>query len=155
MALKLVINAIGKVNEAGLIDLNKDYIKRIKWKIEINEFTNGKNPDVATNKRQEALKLLPANVSNAYIFALDEKGTERTSQQFAQHMINLRNNGISTIYFLLGGADGIDQSVKTSANEVISLSKLTLPHKLARLILIEQIYRAYTIDIQHPYHRGA
>ncbi len=146
MALKIIINAIGKISERELIALNNEYIKRIKFSISVNEFT-------ATTKLKESKALWPLNLKNNYTVAMDEKGKQMHSYEFASLISRLESEGIDKLYFLIGGADGHEADTLNKSNQVISLSKMTLPHKMARLILIEQIYRAYTINSGHPYHR--
>jgi 23S rRNA (pseudouridine1915-N3)-methyltransferase len=153
MTLKVVINAIGKITEREIISLNQEYIKRIKWEIAVNELQPARLGNESKNKEKEAESLWPSNTNNAYVIALDETGKQFTSEEFSQKLSQLESNGTGKIYFLIGGADGHTQTTRDKADLIISLGKMTLPHKLARLILIEQIYRAYSISSGHPYHR--
>ena len=146
MALKIIINAIGKVTERELVLLNSEYIKRTKWSITINELT-------AANKIKEAKALWPTDISGSYVIAMDEGGKQMDSYEFAGLIDKLESSGINKLYFLIGGADGHELETIKKANLTLSLSKMTLPHKMARLLLIEQIYRAFTINSGHPYHR--
>ncbi len=153
MALKIIINAIGKITERELITLTQEYIKRTKWNVIVNEFNQAQEGSASINKVKEAKSLWPSETSASYIVALDEKGEELTSSEFAHTIAKLEERGINKLYFLLGGADGHDAKTLKNADLTISLGKMTMPHKLARLILIEQIYRAFTINTRHPYHR--
>lgn len=146
MALKIIINAIGKVTEKEFIALNAEYIKRTKWGIAINEFT-------AATKAKEAKALWPIDTGGSYVIAMDEKGKQMDSYEFAHLLSKLESGGTSKLYFLIGGADGHEAETLEKANLTLSLGKMTLPHKMARLLLIEQIYRAFTINTGHPYHR--
>ena len=86
--------------------------------------------------------------------ALDETGRQFSSEELANHLSNLENDGISRISILIGGADGHTDSLRASVDELWSLSSMTFPHELARLLLLEQLYRAETIRAGHPYHRA-
>lgn len=147
MALKIIINAIGRITERELVTLNAEYIKRTKWSVAVNEFT-------AATKAKEAKALWPADTGGAYVIAMDEKGKQMDSQEFASLLSKLESMGTSKLYFLIGGADGHEPETLKKANLTLSLGKMTLPHKMARLLLIEQIYRAFTINSGHPYHKS-
>lgn len=99
----------------------------------------------------EAKRILEA-VGSDYIIACDERGFELTTLQLAEKMTTWQNLG-KNISFLIGGADGLDASLKQAANFQWSLSKLTLPHAFARVLLCEQLYRAHSVNQNHPYHR--
>lgn len=114
--------------------------------IEIKEL----KPEISLVK--EAEKILAAIPKGSVVIALDERGSDLRTQTIADHLTNWRENG-QDIAFLIGGADGLDPSLKTNANSTWKLSSLTLPHAFARLVLIEQLYRAWTILQGHPYHR--
>lgn len=117
------------------------YQKQLK-KFEIISIKN-------SNKIDEGQKLLAK--SSGIIIAMDEKGEVFTSIEFSKKMQDLQEFG--DISFLIGGADGLSLEVRNNAKLLISLSKMTMPHSLARLVLVEQIYRAKSILANHPYHR--
>jgi len=125
-----------------------DYIKRmpVDCAIDVKEI----KPDLTPAK--EAIKILAAIPKRSQIIALDERGKDQTTQQLSKQLASWRQDGLD-ITFLIGGADGLDPSLKESAHAMWRLSSLTLPHAMARLILIEQLYRAWTILQGHPYHR--
>ncbi len=104
-------------------------------------------------KEEEAKLLLAAVPDGATIVALDERGREWTSRQFSQWMGARRDDGVSSLVFLIGGPDGLHPRVRERAHRVWSLGAMTLPHELARLVLSEQIYRATTLLAGAPYHR--
>jgi 23S rRNA (pseudouridine1915-N3)-methyltransferase len=149
--MKIAINAIGKINnnspEANLID---NYLKRIPFNIKCNqiETKNFGSADKTKSFEGEALLKASSETKN-FIICLDEQGKSLTSIEFAT-LINSQNQPIS---FIIGGANGLSSEVKAKADFLLSLGKMTLPHVLARVILIEQIYRAYTIKLNHPYHK--
>ena len=106
--------------------------------------------DTAKSMQNEAEKILKSIPEKTYVVLLDETGTLLTSEQFATAYIAPQRD----ITFIIGGAYGVTNAVKQRANELLSLSKLVLPHQLVRLVLAEQIYRSYTIDSGHPYHHA-
>ena len=125
-----------------------DYIKRMPkdFPIEIKEL----KPDLSPAK--EGLKIVEALPKQSHIIALDERGKDISTMQLAQSMKEWRQAG-KDIVFLIGGADGLAPEVKQKAASMMRLSSMTLPHAMARLLLVEQLYRAYTILQGHPYHR--
>ncbi|MFP6581164.1 MAG: 23S rRNA (pseudouridine(1915)-N(3))-methyltransferase RlmH [Candidatus Hydrogenedentota bacterium] len=104
-------------------------------------------------KKQEAEKLLAAIPTSAAIVALDERGKALSSRDFAKKIDNWGVEGLSTVVFIIGGADGLDESVRKKAHLILGFGTLTWPHKLVRVMLTEQIYRAWSISTGHPYHR--
>lgn len=147
----LAVGSLGRGPEQELID---DYIKRLPWSCEITEFEfkkPGKTADL--RKNQEAEKLLGAIPSNAAVIALDERGKSLDSRALAGRLESWANEGRGTVVFIIGGADGLDESVRQRADLVLSFGTLTWPHKLVRVMLAEQIYRACSIQAGHPYHR--
>ena len=119
--------------------------------IEIQSFK--KNRDASKFLMEEKQKILDRVDPVNQLVVLDEKGKSLTSAGFAQRLDNWRVLG-KTVDFVIGGADGLHESLKSDADELISLSKLTLPHQMARLFLIEALYRASAILANHPYHRS-
>ena len=101
----------------------------------------------------EAAKIRTAIPKNARIIALDEHGKDLTTVQMATHMKNWLQDG-RDIVFIIGGADGLDATLKKQADMLVRLSSLTLPHGMVRILLTEQLYRASTILQNHPYHRS-
>jgi 23S rRNA (pseudouridine1915-N3)-methyltransferase len=126
----------------------QEYQKRMPsdCTIEIKEL----KPDISPAK--EAGKIIAAIPKGAVVIALDEHGIDLRTQAIADHLTNWRTNG-EDVAFLIGGANGLDPSLKANRNHIWKLSSLTLPHAFARLVLIEQLYRAWTILQGHPYHR--
>ena len=126
----------------------QDYIKRMPsdCSIEIKEI----KPDLTPAK--EAIKIAAAISKGSRVIALDERGKDQTTQHLASQLANWRQEGVD-ITFLIGGADGLDASLKDQAHALWRLSSLTLPHAMARVLLVEQLYRAWTILQGHPYHR--
>jgi 23S rRNA (pseudouridine1915-N3)-methyltransferase len=153
--MKINIIAFGDFHRSPQKIIFDDYLKRLKYKIILKELNlkNSKNIAINDLKDREA-ELILSNIENgSTIIALDEKGKEFSSIDFAKLFNNFALNGISNLTFIIGGADGLSSKIIKKANLVISLSKMTLPHILVRIFLIEQIYRAQSINANHPYHR--
>jgi 23S rRNA (pseudouridine1915-N3)-methyltransferase len=129
------------------------YLERLKnySKIEVVELKEHKAAQAETVKQVESEALLSA--ASGYLIALDETGKTFTSEKLAQRITTLENQSLSLVSILIGGAEGHSGVLKKRAKELWSLSALTLPHELARLVLLEQLYRAETIRAGHPYHR--
>jgi 23S rRNA (pseudouridine1915-N3)-methyltransferase len=103
-------------------------------------------------RQQEAQSILAALPAHSHVIALDETGKRQTTMQLSARMQDWIDQGMS-VSLIIGGADGLDESVLSAAQERWSLSDMTLPHALVRVVLAEQLYRAWTILKNHPYHR--
>ena len=146
--MKLLIAAIGKAKAGPELQLYHDYVKRLSWKVTLKEL------DVRpASKEKEADKLLSACEGYARLIALDETGKQFSSPQFAQQLGAWQQAGHSSLAFVIGGADGLHESVRARAHLVWALGSLTWPHMLVRALLAEQLYRAQSILSGHPYHR--
>jgi len=108
---------------------------------------------IARIRATEAQRLRGALPDGAVVIALDERGRERATAEFAAELQRWSDGG-RPIGFVIGGADGLDPDLVAGAESVLSLSRMTLPHALARLMLVEQLYRAWSIGAGHPYHRA-
>ena len=104
-------------------------------------------------KAREAEALLASVPPGARLVALDERGKPRASRAFAEWLGKLRDTAVPAVCFVLGGPDGLDESVRARAQELLSFGPATMPHELARLVLLEQLYRATSILTGSPYHR--
>lgn len=147
--MKLLIAAIGKAKTSSPAhQLYLDYAKRLPWKLECREF------DVRpADKEKEAEKLLAACKGFDRVIALDESGKTLSSAEFSTQLKQWQQQGHSSFAFLIGGANGLDARVLKAAHLVWSLGRVTWPHMLVRGMLAEQLYRAYTLQTGHPYHR--
>lgn len=145
---------IGKIKEEYLRDAIKEYQKRLSKyiKLEIIELNdiNNENTQIVLNKEKEEI-IRYINKSD-YIICLDIDGKEITSVDFSKKIDKIFNIN-SNITFLIGGSYGIHQDIKNLANERISFSKLTFPHQLFRVMLLEQIYRSFKIMNNETYHK--
>lgn len=153
--MKIYIIAICNKNEECEKLLTEKYKKLIEkiYKIEfvnINFKTIKAEKNIYKKEYEKALSLIK---HNSILVALDEKGTNFSSHEFSSKMKNWIENS-SNIYFIIGGPDGISDEIRKKANYLISLSNLTFPHQLAKVILVEQVYRSICIMNSHPYHRS-
>ena len=121
--------------------------------IEIKPEKRGEGKKVEQLLIAEAARIQVALPSKCRIVAMDERGRQWTTAKLADSITNWMRNGGDTA-FLVGGADGLDANIKNSADEVLALSAMTLPHGLARIMLAEQLYRAVSLINRHPYHRA-
>jgi 23S rRNA (pseudouridine1915-N3)-methyltransferase len=154
--LKLRIISVGHKMPAWVETACAEYTKRMPRElsleiIEIKPEKRAAGNSTENIQQAEAKRILEAT-GNDYILACDERGQEITTLQLAEKMLNWQNLG-KNVSFLIGGADGLDASLKQSADFQWSLSKLTLPHAFARVLLCEQLYRAHSVNLGHPYHR--
>ena len=152
MRVKLV--CVGKLKEKYLKEACNEYSKRISGfgKIEIIEVQDEKDdrPDAMTIEGGKILKNIRRN---EYVVTLEIKGEAQSSEQLAEKMSALAVKGISDITFVIGGSNGLHEVVSKRADYKLSFSKMTFPHQLARVMLLEQIYRAYKINQGGKYHK--
>lgn len=159
--ISINILCVGKLKENYLRDALGDYSKRLSkyCKLNIIEIPDEKIPDNASVleenqvKEKEANKILEKIEKNTYVIALDLKGKEYTSPEFAEKISSLAINGVSSITFIIGGSLGIGESVLKVSKEKICFSKMTFPHGLFRIFLLEQIYRGFKILNNETYHK--
>jgi 23S rRNA (pseudouridine1915-N3)-methyltransferase len=138
--MKIVIAAIGKAKAGPELQLYHDYVKRLPWKIAVKE-------------AKDAAGLLAACAGYERVIALDESGRDLSSREFAGQLKTWQQQGHSSFAFIIGGADGLDDSILKKAHLRWSLGRVTWPHMLVRGLLAEQLYRAHSIISNHPYHR--
>lgn len=155
--MKIKIVTIGKRMPAWVTSAYEEYTKRLSHQFqitlhEINMPTRTKNSNVAKLMFQEANEILALIESNDYVIALDEHGKSWNTMQLSTQL-NTWQSEHHCVVFLIGGPDGLATECKQRAQVQWSLSPLTLPHPLVRVVLIEQLYRAYSILQAHPYHR--
>jgi 23S rRNA (pseudouridine1915-N3)-methyltransferase len=160
--MRIAISAIGKLKDAEERAIVERYTKRLigtgkslgLGPIEIREFFESRAASADERKRDEAARLLREIGSGDVTIALDPLGHSFTSETFAALIRETRDGGAKTCNFLIGGPDGHGDAVLNAAGVKLSLGSLTLPHGLARVVLVEQLYRAATILSGHPYHRA-
>ncbi|HUT55561.1 MAG TPA: 23S rRNA (pseudouridine(1915)-N(3))-methyltransferase RlmH [bacterium] len=147
--------AVGKLRDKYIAELINKYAKRLprgatmEW-VEVAAEQGGK--DVKQALMKEAARIRAQIPERAHVSSLSERGREQNSVEFARLLGRIRDEGRDAC-FIIGSADGLDSTLLKSADQVLSLSRLTFPHELVRAILAEQIYRAFSILAGHPYHR--
>jgi 23S rRNA (pseudouridine1915-N3)-methyltransferase len=156
--LKLVILAVGHKMPDWISNGFDEYAKRMppELRIELKELkpeqrSSGRNAEsVMAAEKQRIEAALP---KNARVIALDERGRDWTTMQLAQALPGWQQDG-RDVAFIIGGADGLHADVKARAEIMLRISSLTLPHGMVRVLLAEQLYRAWSITQNHPYHRA-
>lgn len=159
--MKITILAVGKLKEKYFTSAVQEYSKRLGryCKLEIIETADEKTPDNASTnegniiRAKEAGRLKKYIKDDAYVIALAINGKQMPSEGFADKLDKLGIRGISHIIFIIGSSTGLDSSILEMADEEISFSLMTFPHQLMRVILLEQVYRAYRIINGEPYHK--
>lgn len=159
--MKITLITVGKIKEKYFTQAIDEYKKRLGryGQIEIIEVADEKTPDGASEKEEAQIKdkegerILSKIKDNAYVIAMAIDGKSYDSVGLARHIENLGVRGESHLVFMIGGSLGLSDAVLKRANEHISFSKLTFPHQLMRVILLEQIYRSFRIINGEPYHK--
>lgn len=159
--MRLVIAAIGRLKDDGERDLIARYMKRMSSgravglaPVTIEELAESRAADTGTRQDDEAARLLNLTADCDFRIVLDERGRAMSSADFARALAARRDDGVKAMAILLGGPDGHSAEMSAGAGLTLSLGPMTLPHGLARVVLVEQIYRAITILSGHPYHRA-
>jgi 23S rRNA (pseudouridine1915-N3)-methyltransferase len=152
--LKIKIISINNPHDHWVYDEIKKFIKIIghDYKIDLIEIKPDKKAPSPIQKKKAEAQSLGKYIQNTFLICLDERGKSFDSINFSKKLLDLFEH-YPDITFLIGGADGLDDQVLAESNLKLSLSKMTLPHQLAKIVLIEQIYRAISISKNHPYHR--
>ena len=152
---------VGKLKEKYLIDGINEYTKRMApyAKVVITELADEKAPEQMSTaeegqvRTREGERILATIKADAYVIALAIQGETWTSEQFAAHMDKLATYGKSSVTFVIGGSIGLSDAVLKRANVHLSFGRLTYPHQLMRLLLVEQVYRTFKINRGEPYHK--
>lgn len=148
--------AVGKVRESFLKSGIEEFTKRIQpyssfkiTEIDSENLKNDENKAVET-EGEKIISILP---SSSFVILLDVKGKKLSSEAFAAKISSIGAEGINQVVFIIGGALGVSQKVKNRADFALSFSDMTFPHQMARLMLVEQIYRTFRIINNEPYHK--
>ena len=146
--MKITLIVVGKLKEKFLVAGVAEYLKRLQKfaKIEVREI-----PECRTLE-EEGQKILSLVPKDSWLCVLDVSGMEMTSEDFAKKIAALALDGVSNLTFAIGGAFGLSEELRHAAAFRLSLSQMTFTHQMARLILVEQIYRAFKINRGEPYH---
>jgi 23S rRNA (pseudouridine1915-N3)-methyltransferase len=159
--MKIKIAWIGKTKEPAIQALTEEYLKRISRYVQVAGVAlrdepallqlcgkkGGKSPSLANEARSAA-------PTKSTLVLMDAQGKELSSEQFARFLGDYQDRNPLPLVFAVGGADGFSDQARAAAQHTISLGKMTLAHELARVVLLEQVYRAFTILKGHPYHSG-
>lgn len=159
--MQITIISVGKLKEKYLLQGIDEYKKRLSAyaKLQIIEVPDEKAPENLSNadmeiiKQKEGERILSNIKQDQHVIALAIEGKMLTSEQLAAELDSLATYGNSNIVFIIGGSLGLSKEVYARANSLLSFSKMTFPHQLMRLILLEQVYRAFRINRGEPYHK--
>ncbi len=159
--MKITCIAVGKIKETYLTAAIREYEKRLSryCKLEIVELADEKTPDGASEAEEQAIRekegerILKALKDDAYVIALAIEGKMPDSVELSKKIESLGISGVSHITFVIGGSLGLSPAVLKRADYALSFSRMTFPHQLMRVILLEQIYRSYRIMKHEPYHK--
>lgn len=159
--MRFTIVAVGKLKERFWVDACAEYLKRLQpyARTEVREVPDvdpGRAGGVAGALEKEGAGVCAALDSlspSTYVVLLAIDGRERSSEDFSAHLDELTLRGISDFAFVIGGSDGVSDAVRARADETLSFGPITLPHNLARVVLLEQLYRAQKISRGEPYHK--
>lgn len=152
--MKLTIAAIGRAGRGPERDLYEHYAGRIRWPLTLRELEEKRKLSAAEMIKREGELLLAAVPDKAMLVALDRRGKVLASEAFAGRLRRWRDDSVSDVAFLIGGADGHSEELLERAALVVSFGAMTWPHLLARAMLAEQIYRSQQLLAGHPYHRA-
>ena len=159
--MKITVITVGKIKEKYLKDAIAEYSKRLSkyCKLEIVEVADEKTPDNASEvvedsiRSKEAERILKYVKDDAYVITLEIGGKQLSSEELADKINKLGIQGTSHIIFIIGGSIGLGKEVLAKSSYALSFSKMTFPHQLMRVILLEQVYRSYRIISNEPYHK--
>ena len=159
--MKITLVTVGKIKEKFFEDAIKEYSKRLSryCKLEILQVADEKTPEGASEtvelqiKEKEGQRILSLIRDDAYVIALAIEGKMLDSEELAESIEKLGVSGISQIVFVIGGSLGLSAQVMKRADYALSFSRMTFPHQLMRVVLLEQIYRSYRIMNHQPYHK--
>lgn len=156
--MNITVVAVGKLKERFWKEACEEYLKRLKGYaqvkvVEIQDIDPAKSGGVDIARSKEGDAILAAIPSRSHVLLLAIEGKQRSSVELSQRIDDLALSGKSDLCFVIGGSDGVSKAVYDRANEMLSFGKITLPHNLARVVLLEQVYRAFKISRGEPYHK--
>ena len=159
--MKITVISVGKIKEKYFTDAIAEYSKRLSryCKLEIIEVPDEKTPDGASEalenqiKEKEGERILAKVPDSAHVVALAIEGKQLDSEELADKMEKWNVSGISHLVFIIGGSLGLTPKVLNRADFKLSFSKMTFPHQLMRVVLLEQVYRSFRIRNNEPYHK--
>ena len=151
--MRFLLLAIGRDRQGPTAELVGAYLKRCSWRVEAIDIPKRTQGDRERRLADEALKIRQALPAGAALIALDERGDDLSSRELAEQIKTFQDDGRQALAFVIGGADGLDPSLIKTANRCLAFGRAVWPHRLVKVMLAEQIYRASTILSGHPYHR--
>jgi 23S rRNA (pseudouridine1915-N3)-methyltransferase len=157
--VKIRIAWIGKTKEPAIASLTEEYLLRISRYVPVEGLTLRDEAALLemcgrTSGRSGATKASAKGAARSTLVLMDSRGKEFSSEQFAKFLGDYQDRNPLPLVIAVGGADGFSEAARSAAQHTISLGKMTLAHELARVVLLEQVYRAFTILKGHPYHSG-
>lgn len=153
--MKIVLAVVGRMKRGPATELVEAYLKRTRWDVSIKELADAPSSMAAeARKAREAETILALLDKESRLIALDSRGTQMRSETFAATIMKYKQQGVKKLVLAIGGQDGLADTVLARASATLAFGAATWPHQLVRVLLTEQIYRAYTIEAGHPYHLG-
>jgi 23S rRNA (pseudouridine1915-N3)-methyltransferase len=146
--VKLQIAWIGKTKEAAVRALTAEYLQRV------SRYVTAESHEMSSEGALLELAAGKAGRTKPVLVLLDARGRQFTSEEFAELLRDQQDRGTQNLFFAVGPADGFSDKARAEADLILSFGKMTLAHELARIVLLEQVYRAFTILKGHPYHTG-
>ncbi len=153
-AVKIKIAWIGKTKEPAIQSLTDEYLKRISRYVPVEGLTLRDEAALLQACGRAAGESRTASTGKSTLVLMDSRGKQLSSEEFAKFLGEYQDRNPLSLVFAIGPADGFSETARSAAQQTISLGRMTLAHELARVVLLEQIYRAFTILKGHPYHSG-
>ena len=151
--MQITVISVGKKSEASITDAIETYESRVNRVTKFNwEYIAPSGLDGQQARKEESVRILARCKPDSTLWLLDERGIQITSPELGQKLESSQNSSTQHIIIIIGGAFGVDDSVRSRADFIWSLSKLVFPHQIVRLLLVEQLYRAYEINRGSGYH---
>ncbi len=152
--MKIKIAWIGKTKETAIQALTEEYLKRISRYAQVEGVALRDEAALVEMCGRAGARTGAKSAAKSTLVLMDSRGKEFSSEGFAKFLGDYQDRNPLPLVLAVGGADGFSSETRTAAQQTISLGKMTLPHELARVVLLEQVYRAFTILKGHPYHSG-
>lgn len=156
--MNITVLAVGKLKERWYKEACAEYVKRLGAyakvrMVEVSDRDPATCGGEAPAREREGEDICRAIRPSDHVVLLDVRGTERSSEDISQHMDDLALHGTVDLVFVIGGSTGVSEAVRSRADERLSFGRITLPHELARVVLLEQLYRSFRISRGEPYHK--
>ncbi|MES2729565.1 MAG: 23S rRNA (pseudouridine(1915)-N(3))-methyltransferase RlmH [Pseudomonadota bacterium] len=150
--MKVDILCMGRLKQGPQQELVQDYLRRMAWPIAVHEYES-KKTDASLRQIDEDRRIREWRTAHATFWVLDERGQSLSSSEMAGRISTLQQNGTPHLQIAIGGADGLLDPLRREANLLLSFGRMTWPHQLVRVMVVEQLYRSQQILANHPYHR--